>query len=112
MKDLVRLFVRWVIIVFLTLDLILGAVIIARCQDVHEKHSTQADFEDTMGFISVHFLSKDDRLIYWRRETKYEVKLSSFGYDKYTKFEGKLEGRLCIIYCKTHLFAYVVTPCK
>lgn len=106
------MFVRWVIIVLLVLNLILGVAIIATCQEVHEKHSTQADVEDTMGFMSATFMSKDDRLIYWRRETKYEVKLSSFGYDKYTKFEGKLEGRICIIYCKTHQFAYLVTSCK
>lgn len=116
MKDLARLFARWVIIVLLALNIMLGVVIIARCQEVHEKHATQADVEDTMGFISVQFLSIDDRLIYWRRETKYEVKLSSFAYDKYTKFEtttkDKLSGKLCIIYCKTHLFAYLVTPCK
>lgn len=112
MKDLVRLFVRWVIIVLLALNIMLGVVIIARCQDGHQKHSSQDDVEDTMGFISVYFLSKDERLIYWRRETKHEVKFSSFGYDKYTKFEGKLEGRVCIIYCKTHLFAYLITECS
>lgn len=112
MKDLVRLFVRWVIIVLLTLNIMLGVVLVARCQDIHEKHASEADVEDTMGFITVTFLSKDERLIYWRRETKYEVKLSSFGYDKHTKFEGKLEGKLCIVYCKTHLFAYLVTSCK
>jgi len=71
------MFVRWVIIVFLALDIMLGVVIIARCQDTHERHTSQADVEDTMGFISVTFMSKDDRLIYWKRETKYEVKLMS-----------------------------------
>ena len=68
-----------------------------------------------MGFISVTFLSKDDHLIYWKRETKNEIKLSSFGYDKYTKFEtplDKLDGKLCVIYCKTHSFAYLVIRCK
>lgn len=112
MKDLVRGFVRWVIIVLLALNLMLGVVLVARCQDGHEKHKSEADVEDTMGFMTVKFMSKDERLIYWKRETRTEIKLSSFGYDKYTKFEGKLEGRLCIVYCKTHLFAYLVTNCK
>lgn len=116
MKTLVKRFVRWLIIVLLTLDLILLATIMAMCQDIHPKHSDQTSVEDEMGFISVYFLSIDNRLIYWKRETKHEIKLSSFGYDKYTKFElldkDKLKGRLCIIYCKTHLFAYLVTPCK
>lgn len=112
MKDLVRLFVRWVIIVLLTLNIMLGVVLVARCQDVHEKHKSKDDVEDTMGFMTVQFISKDERLIYWKRETKTEIKLSSFGYDKYTKFEGKLDGTLCIVYCKTHLFAYLVIQCN
>lgn len=111
MKSLAKGFIRWLLIVLATLTIITWTVAVMRCQ-THEKHESQADVEDTMRFITVDFMSKDDRLIYWRRETKYEVKLSSFGYDKYTKFEGKLEGKLCIIYCKTHLFAYLVTPCK
>jgi len=111
MKDLVKGFVKWFIIVLLTLNVILWVSIIARCQ-THPKHDSIADVEDTAGFISVKFLSKDDRLIYWKREMKREVKLSSFGYDKYTKFVDKLEGDLCILYCKTHSFAYIVTQCK
>lgn len=111
MKDLVKGFVKWLILVLTTLNIILWSFIIARC-DTHPKHESRADFEDTMGFISVQFMSKDDNLIFWRRESKHEIKLSSFGYDKYTKFEGKLEGQLCIIYCKIHNFAYVITECK
>lgn len=116
MKSLVRGFVRWVILVGITLNVILWGLIIAHCQDIHPRHDTQESVEDEMGFITVHFLSKDKRLIYWKRETKNEIKLSSFGYDDYTRFElidkDKLSGKLCVIYCKTHLFAYLITKCK
>lgn len=111
MKWLVKSFIRWVILVGITLNIVLWGFILVKCQE-HPKHDSQVDVEDTMGFISVQFLSKDDRLVYWKRETKYEVRLSSFGYDKYTKFEGKPEGRICVIYCRTHMFAYLITPCK
>ncbi len=112
MKSLVRGFIRWVILVGIVLNVILWGFILVRCQDAHPKHDTQADVEDTMGFISVKFLSKDDRLVYWQRETKNELRLSSFGYDEYTKFETKLDGKICVIYCKTHMFAYLFTKCK
>lgn len=110
MKELVKGFVKWVIIVFVTLDIIVWSVVLCHCQ--HPKHPSNEDFEDTMGFITVTFMSQDDRLIYWKRETRNEVRLSSFGYDKYTKVEEKLEGKLCIVYCKTHMFAYIVTKCS
>lgn len=121
MKDLVKGFIKWCLIVLLTLNIILWAFIAIHCQavaqqlDTHPRHASQEDVEDTMGFISVQFLSKDDRLIYWKRETKYEIRLSSFGYDQYTRFETKpekLHGKICVIFCRTHLFAYLVTQCK
>ena len=115
-KALAKGFIRWLIIVGLTFNVIVWGVIAAKCQELHPKHDSSASVEDEMGFISVTFMSKDDRLIYWKRETRHEIKLSSFGYDKYTKFEfvdkDKLNGRLCIIYCKTHMFAYLVTQCE
>lgn len=112
MKTLVRAFMRWVMIVFLVLDFILLSVIVARCQSVHERHPDYVDAEDTIRFMSVIFISKDDKLIYWKRETRYELILSSTAYDDKTKLEGKLDGRICIIYCKTHLYAYLITQCK
>lgn len=113
MRDLVRQFTRWVIIVLLILNLVLGAAIISRCQEVHEKHESREDFENTMGFKSIILMSKDDRLVYWKKELKMRVVLSSFAYDKYTRFEVKqMEGCALAIYCKTHNFLYLLTPCK
>lgn len=112
MKQLARLFMRWLIIVLLVLDTILFFAITAKCQSVHQQHVDLVDLEDKVGFMSVIFLSRDDNLIYWKRETKHEVILSSFAYGKNTVIDGKLDGKLCILYCREHLFAYFITHCK
>jgi len=111
MKELVKGFFRWFLIILTTLTLIVWASIFwVYCQE-HPKHESQEDVEETVRYTTVQYLSNDKRLIYWKKETKYRVIMSSFGYDKYTRFEGKMD-RVCILYCQTHLFAYLVVECK
>lgn len=114
MKDLVKGFIKWLMIVLTTLTLILwGLIFVAYCQDNHPAHKSTEDFEDTVGFRSVKITSKDDRLIFYTKELKNRIYIGSFGYDKYTRFDDfKLDGKYCVLYCKTHLFAYIVSPCK
>lgn len=109
-KFFVKGFIKWLLIVLVTLNIIVWSVAVLHCQ-THPKHDND-DIEETIGFKSVIFMSKDDNNIYWKKETKTQVTLGSFGYDKYTKFYGPVEGRLCVAYCKTHLFAYVVERCQ
>lgn len=126
MKSLVKGFIKWLIIVLATLTLIVWVFIFtAFCQsvydaakpkttqDVHPKHPSLEDFEDSIGYRIVTITSKDDRLIFYTKELKNRVYLGSFAYDKYTRFDDKkFEGCYNILYCKTHNFAYVVAPCK
>lgn len=114
MKELVKGFMKWLIIVLATLCLIVWVIIFkAYCQDVHPKHLTQEDFEDTIAYRIVTITSKDDRLLYYKKELKLRVFLGSFGYDKYTRFDDKkYEGCYQVLYCKTHNFAYIVAPCQ
>ena len=120
MKDnLIEGFVRWLVVVIVTL-LVISTVV---CQyeaarpkanpDVHPVHKSQEDFEDTIGLKIVTAMSKDDRLLFYKKELKLKVHLGSFGYDQYTRFDDtKWEGTYCVLYCKVHNFAYIVSPCK
>lgn len=118
MKDLVKGFVKWLIIILATLTAILWSVIItAYCQlaktDIHPKHPSLDDWEDTIAYRVVTITSKDERLLYYKKELKMRVYLGSFGYDQYTRFDDKkFEGCYQVLYCRTHNFAYVVSPCK
>ena len=110
MKDLVKGFVKWFIIVMLTLNIILWASVAVRCQyepakpkdtpEVHPVHKTQEDFEDTVGFRTVEFISKDHRLLFYKKNTKTMVMLGSFGYNKLTRFDSDniMSGKSCVLY--------------
>lgn len=113
MKDLVKGFVRWCLIVLATLTIILWVFIfMTYCQDVHPKHKSNEDFEETVAFRTVIFTSKDDKLLFYKKEYPKTVYLGSFGYDQYTKFyDFKLNTKMCVLYCRTHSFAYIISTC-
>lgn len=114
MKDLVRGFMKWLIIVLTTLTLITWVFIfMVYCQDAHPQHKSNDDFEETVAFRTVVFTSKDDRLLFYKKEYAKTVYLGSFGYDQYTKFyDFKLDTKMCVLYCRTHSFAYIVDSCE
>lgn len=123
MKELVKGFIKWLIIVLATLTLIVWVFIFtAFCQSVydaarprettHPPHKTLEDFEESIGFRYVVAMSKDSSLLFYKKDYKNRIHLGSFGYDKFTKFVGNYEGTLCVLYCKTHQFAYIVAPCE
>lgn len=112
-KDLVKGFVRWLIIVFVTLNIIVWSVAVLRCQ-THEKHDNQADLEDDIRIKSVVFLNVDKDTVYFKRETKYRVDLGSFVFDSQTKWDRSKPTPSCMIalYCITHHYLYAFYPCK
>lgn len=81
-------------------------------ENSHPAHKTLEDFEESIGFRYVEAMSKDHRLLFYKKEYKNRIFLGSFGYDKYTRIEGSYEGKLCVLYCKTHMFALIVAPCE
>lgn len=84
-------------------------------QDVHPEHETAEEFEENMAMKLIHITSYDDRLVYWKKELKMQVKLGSFAYDKYTKLpDGKPKQTGCFwaVYCRKHDFVYFFVPCK
>lgn len=142
-KELVDGFFRWCMVVGVTLNLIIwGFIVNAHCQssipypvkvepkpmptpDHLSLHNDQDEFEDSIGVKFIAVTSQDDSLIYYYVTRKFEQRLSSVGFDKYTIYQngdakkpkGKLftpEGCFMMMYCKTHLMAYVLSriPCK
>lgn len=103
----VRLFV--ILIVFLCF------VVVAYCQENkpignpphYVQHSGQEKekWEDELRVRVAMFTSKDDNLIYLRKENKYGIKLFSFGYDPESKVP-KLKPEKCYLwlYCLRHLY--------
>lgn len=119
MKALVRGFVKWLMIVLTTLCVFLLTAVVTYCQpkdvpDTHPVHKSFEDWEEAIGFRTVEFTSKDHRLLFYKKQRKYTVFLGSFGYNKETRFDSEklFEGRFCVLYCKTHQYAYIISPCK
>lgn len=122
MKDLIEIILKYLLVIFGSLTILIGVVNCQKVyesaqpkleQDVHPDHKTIEDFEDTIGYKTVTAISKDHRLLFYKKEVKLKVFLGSFGYDKLTRFDDdKWEGRYYILYCKTHNFAYIVSPFK
>lgn len=112
MKFLVRGFVRWFIIVGITLNVILWTAIIANCQ--HEKHDNPTDLEDDIRIKTVFFLSIDKDTVYFKRETKYRIDLGSFVFDNQTVWDRNKPTPNCMVavFCITHNYLYSFYPCK
>lgn len=113
MRDLVKRFIKWCLIVLATLTIILWAFIItAYCQ--HEKHDSLADQEDDIRFKSVVFLNVDQDKVYFKRETKYRIDLGSFVFDTDTKWDRSKPASGCYVavYCHAHDYLYIFHPCR
>lgn len=80
-----------------------------RCQHI-KQHTNQEEYEDSIGVKFLEVTSKDESLIFWKQELRYQVKVSSFGYDSKTIFPDKFkpEGCFVAIYCKTHMYLYLL----
>lgn len=113
-RDLVAGFLRWVIYIFIGLNLIVWGFAAVRCQETHEKHLTQEDYEENIGVVLVEITSWDNRLVYWKKETSRLIKLGSFGYDSgsLTGFPDKTTGCRWMVYCRAHRWLYFMVPCK
>lgn len=122
MKDLVRGFVKWFVIVLLTLNVILWVTVATKCQEYDyyypeekthsELHKDRKEWEDSIRYRIAEITSVDGDLIYWKKETRREIKLSSFGYDKTLQVEkgwiNKPTGCHQMWYCITHNFVYMI----
>lgn len=112
MKDLVRGFIRWVLIVGITLNIILWATIIAHCQH-NLQHPDQDSWEASVRITFITVTSKDKDLIYFYTTRKWEQRLASIGYDDKTMFQSVkdkkqkevLQGCYLMFYCLEHKMA-------
>ena len=115
MKSLVRGFVRWVILVGITLNVILWGFIISHCQTPeHDKlHPDQDSWEASVRITFITVTSKDKDLLYFYTSRKWEQRLASIGYDNKTVFQSVkdkkqkevLQGCYLMFYCLEHKMA-------
>lgn len=113
MKDLVKGFIKWFIIVGITLNIIVWSVAIAHCQ-THKDHDSLADQEDDIRIKSVVFLNVEKEVVYFKRETKYRIDLGSFVFDNKTQWDRNKPTSGCYValYCVAHDYLYAFYPCK
>lgn len=113
-RDLVAGFGRWLIYVGIGLNLIVWGFAAVRCQEVHQPHPSQEDYEETISVKLVTITSWDDRLVTWKKESTRTIRLGSFAYDakSLTGFPKKETGCRWMIYCKAHDWLYFMAPCK
>lgn len=111
MKELVKGFIKWVIIIIVTLNIVVWTAALVRCQ---HSHDDQADLEDNIRIKSISFLSVDGNKVYFKRETRYRVDLGSFEFDSDTVWNRDKPPPKCMvaIYCITHDYLYAFYPCK
>ncbi len=78
------------------------------------QHTEQEEYEDAIRFKTITVLKQDSDFIYWAKNTKYKLQLSSFGFDKNTEFpkDYKQEGCYMAIYCEKHLMLYTLVTMK
>ncbi len=111
MRILVRGFVRWLIIVLLTLNVIIWGSIIAHCQEHKKLHPDRDEWEESVRFKVIEITSIDSDLIYWTKFSKKTIILSSFGYDKtlITDMDFKFPaGCYESTFCMKHSFIYML----
>lgn len=111
-KDLVRGFVKWFIIVMLTLNAILWASVAVRCQEHNNGHKDRKEWEDDIRYRIALITSINGDTIFWKKETKYEVRLASFWYDSTLQVDRewtkKPLGCHQMWYCIKHSFVYMI----
>lgn len=123
MKALVRGFMKWLLRVGLALNLILWlAVLTIYCQEKpqdHPKlHSDNIEQENEGGWAFITVTDKNGDLVFFYRENKKGVQITSMGWDKDSaiKDETKTPFRGCyfMLYCKKHLYIYYLQrhPCS
>lgn len=84
----------------------------------HMTHHTDEDeWENTIGVTFITVTSMDKELIYYYVTRKFEQKLSSIGHDDKTIYQDETkkfipEGCFMMMYCKTHLMAYLLVRIK
>lgn len=114
MKALVRGFVRWMLRIGIALNVILWlAVIQIYCQDHIKLHTDRDEWEESIGLKFVTITNKDDRLVYFYQTRKLELRQSSLGFDKDTRYDYgnakkpyEFTGCFVVFYCRKHLMSY------
>lgn len=112
MKNLVKAFVRWLIIVLLVLNALVFWGVVKSCGQ--HRHDNQADLEDDIRIKTVTFLSIENDTLYFKRETKHRVDLGSFVFDSETKWdrEKPFNGCYVALFCITHDYLYGFYTCR
>lgn len=109
MKDLAKGFMRWLILVLATLNIVLWVSIIAHCQE--HSHPDQDSWEASVRITFITVTSKDKDLIYFYTTRRWEQRLASIAYDKQTVFQKDkkqkelTQGCYLMFYCIEHKMA-------
>lgn len=101
--------------------LILFATGVVNCQTHLSSHTDNIEWQDSGGWMIASLTSRDEKLLYLQRTSKSILKAQSLEWDSDTRFDFgdakkpyQFTGCFFIIYCKTHLVAYLVArvPCR
>lgn len=121
MKDLVKGFVKWLIIVLATLTIITWGTIIAHCQNKivappyysHEEHKDLEDMEEDIRLKSIFIVATDPRMVFWKKESKDKVDVGQFTTDDRSRVDKVItKGCYIALYCTTHNYLYALYPCR
>lgn len=123
-KELVKGFVRWLIIILLVLNaLVYWGIISAHCQEVKPtpkveeihayKHKDKVQQEDEIRMMSVTVTEKNGDLVYLYRENKKVVEITFLFWDKNSVIKDKdviptyqFKGCYLMLYCLEHRYIY------
>jgi hypothetical protein len=113
-KDLVKGFIKWLLIVLLGLNVILWVTVATKCQTHYEDHTDSEEWEDSVRYRIADITEVNGDIIFWKKPSKYEVKIGRFYYDGSLKTEREWSkkplGCFQMWYCYKHDFVYILNP--
>ena len=129
MKDLVKGFMRWLIIVLATLTIIVWSVAIVRCQTptptpkvLHPQlHKDTIEQQDEIRFMFITVTDKNGDTIYFYRNGKNTVEVSMLFWDEYSIYKDadakapyQFKGCFAALICLKHAYIYWLQrqPCS
>lgn len=125
MKDLVKGFVRWLIIVLATLCVITWSVAVLRCQTPNKEplHATQhkdmVQQEDEIRMMTVTVTDKNGNLVYMYRENGKVVEVTYLFWDDNSIIKDpsvkppyQFKGCYLMLYCLQHKYIYWLQRAK
>jgi hypothetical protein len=126
MKELVKGFIRWLIIVLLVLNaLVYWGIISAHCQEKNEvhsqKHTETIEQQDEIRFMFITVTDKNGDIVFYYRESKKQIEISMLFWDEQSVLRDpnasrpyKFKGCYAALICLKHLYIYWLErqPCS